>query len=97
MKSPSTRVSRFQDFRRASAAAHTAGAGVKAYLLLKPLFLTEGEAVADMKRSIRDIISVCGYDLHESLHRPAQYRDGVLLETGGIPTALSLECSLGPF
>ncbi len=46
----------FEDFRHASAAAHTAGAGVKAYLLLKPLFLTEGEAVADMKRSIRDTL-----------------------------------------
>jgi len=45
----------FQDFKRASAVAHTAGTGVKAYLLVKPLFLTEEEAVSDMKRSIRDI------------------------------------------
>jgi archaeosine synthase beta-subunit len=46
----------FQDFKNASAAAHRAGAGVKAYLLLKPLFLTEAEAVSDMKKSIRDIM-----------------------------------------
>jgi archaeosine synthase beta-subunit len=45
----------FQDFKRASSAARTAGAGVKAYLLVKPLFLTEGEAITDMKRSIRDV------------------------------------------
>ena len=44
----------FKDFIGASARAHTAGAGVKAYLLFKPLFLTEGEAVADMASSIRD-------------------------------------------
>ena len=46
----------FQDFKNASAAAYRAGAGVKAYLLLKPLFLTESEAVSDMKKSIRDIV-----------------------------------------
>jgi archaeosine synthase beta-subunit len=45
----------FQDFKHASVICHTAGAGVKAYLLLKPLFLTEGEAIADMKKSIRDV------------------------------------------
>jgi radical SAM enzyme (TIGR01210 family) len=44
----------YEDFERAAKAAHAAGAGVKAYLLLKPLFLTEGEAVADMESSIRD-------------------------------------------
>jgi radical SAM enzyme (TIGR01210 family) len=40
------------DFTRAARTAHSSGAGVKAYLLLKPLFLTEYEAVADMKNSI---------------------------------------------
>jgi radical SAM enzyme (TIGR01210 family) len=44
----------FADFTAAAARAHAAGAGVKAYLLFKPLFITEGEAVADMKQSIRD-------------------------------------------
>jgi len=44
----------FSDFTQAAARAHAAGAGVKAYLLFKPLFLTEGEALGDMKTSIRD-------------------------------------------
>ncbi|MCX6688112.1 MAG: archaeosine biosynthesis radical SAM protein RaSEA [Methanoregula sp.] len=54
----------FPDFTRAASVAHLAGAGVKAYLLFKPLFLTEGEAVADMRTSIveasrhADIISM---------------------------------------
>ena len=42
----------YADFTRAAATAHAAGAGVKAYLLFKPLFLTEAEAVADMKSSL---------------------------------------------
>jgi radical SAM enzyme (TIGR01210 family) len=46
----------FQDFTRAAGCAHAAGAGVKAYLLLKPLFLSEGEALADMKTTIADTI-----------------------------------------
>jgi radical SAM enzyme (TIGR01210 family) len=46
----------FADFRDAAKRAHSAGAGVKAYLLFKPLFLTEGEAVADMKRSFADTL-----------------------------------------
>jgi radical SAM enzyme (TIGR01210 family) len=45
----------FSDFTEASERARTSGAGVKAYLLFKPLFLTEREAVEDMKRSIRQI------------------------------------------
>lgn len=45
----------FSDFKNAASTAHSAGAGVKAYLLFKPLFLTEAEAVADMKTSIRDV------------------------------------------
>jgi radical SAM enzyme (TIGR01210 family) len=43
----------FSDFIAASEAAEAAGAGIKAYLLCKPPFLTESEAVEDMKRSIR--------------------------------------------
>jgi hypothetical protein len=45
----------FSDFTAASARARESGAGVKAYLLFKPLFLTEREAIEDMKRSIRDV------------------------------------------
>ncbi|MFC6962079.1 archaeosine biosynthesis radical SAM protein RaSEA [Halocatena marina] len=43
----------FDDFIKASDAADAAGAGIKAYLLMKPPFLSEPEAVEDMKRSIR--------------------------------------------
>lgn len=46
----------FTEFISAATTAHAAGAGVKAYLLFKPLFLTEHEAVDDMKTTIRDII-----------------------------------------
>ena len=42
----------YADFTKAAEIAHKAGAGVKAYLLFKPLFLTEAEAVADMKSSL---------------------------------------------
>jgi len=42
----------FSDFSAAAARAKSAGAGIKAYLLLKPLFLTEKESVDDMKSSI---------------------------------------------
>jgi len=44
----------FEDFTSAARTAHAAGAGVKAYLLHKPLFLTEKEALDDMLQSIRD-------------------------------------------
>jgi archaeosine synthase beta-subunit len=44
----------FSDFIEASKHARAAGAGVKAYLLFKPLFLTEQEAVDDVNRSIQD-------------------------------------------
>ncbi|MFB6093863.1 MAG: archaeosine biosynthesis radical SAM protein RaSEA [Halanaeroarchaeum sp.] len=42
----------FADFVAASERAREAGAGVKAYLLMKPPFLAESEAVADMVDSI---------------------------------------------
>lgn len=44
----------FTDFIQATKRAHDAGVGVKTYLMMKPLFLTENEAVADMKTSIRE-------------------------------------------
>ncbi|MDD1689176.1 MAG: archaeosine biosynthesis radical SAM protein RaSEA [Methanoregula sp.] len=47
---------RFSDFTTAVKTAHVAGAGVKAYLLLKPLFLTEREAAKDMETTIRDVV-----------------------------------------
>ena len=50
----------FAEFERAAAEARAAGAGVKAYLLMKPPFLSEAEAIADMKRSIRECAAVEG-------------------------------------
>jgi hypothetical protein len=47
----------YSDFTRAAKTVHDAGCGVKAYLLMKPLFVTEHEAVTDMNNSIREIAS----------------------------------------
>jgi radical SAM enzyme (TIGR01210 family) len=43
----------FSEFERAAEAAREANAGTKAYLLMKPPFLSESEAIEDMTRSIR--------------------------------------------
>ncbi len=48
----------FADFEAACAEAGDAGAGVKAYLLMKPPFLTEGEAVDDMVSSVERCAAV---------------------------------------
>jgi hypothetical protein len=45
----------WDEFRDAVTSARSAGAGVKAYLLAKPLFLTEREAIEDMILSLRDL------------------------------------------
>ncbi|MEF8915251.1 archaeosine biosynthesis radical SAM protein RaSEA [Natronomonas sp.] len=50
----------FEDFEEACAEATAADAGVKAYLLMKPPFLAEPDAVEDMKRSIRKCAAVDG-------------------------------------
>ncbi|MDU9376652.1 hypothetical protein McpSp1_12760 [Methanocorpusculaceae archaeon Sp1] len=44
----------FADFVRAADVCHEAGVGVKAYLMMKPLFLTESEALLDMQTSIAE-------------------------------------------
>ncbi len=44
----------FREFVEGARNAHACGARVKSYLLLKPPFLTEDEAVEDMVSSIRD-------------------------------------------
>ena len=49
----------FEDFVAASEEADVAGAGIKAYLLMKPAFLSESEAIEDMKRSIRKCAEYC--------------------------------------
>jgi radical SAM enzyme (TIGR01210 family) len=46
----------FEDFIRATEVCHDAGVGVKTYLLMKPLFLTEHEAMEDMQKSIAEVI-----------------------------------------
>ncbi len=45
----------FADFVRAADTAHDAGVGIKAYLMMKPLFLTEQEALSDMQKSIAEV------------------------------------------
>lgn len=45
----------FADFIKAADVAHDAGVAVKAYLLMKPLFLTEKEAMDDMANSIKEV------------------------------------------
>ena len=50
----------FADFEDAAAEARSVGAGVKAYLLMKPPFLSESEAVDDMKRSVEKCAAVEG-------------------------------------
>ncbi|MFC6837691.1 archaeosine biosynthesis radical SAM protein RaSEA [Halomarina ordinaria] len=77
----------FADFEAACAEALAADAGVKAYLLMKPPFLTEREAVADMKRSVRRCAGVEGchtvsmnptnvqrYTMVEQLYHDGGYR-----------------------
>ena len=50
----------FADFEAACETAASVGAGVKAYLLLKPPFLTEAEAISDMISSIERCDAVDG-------------------------------------
>jgi radical SAM enzyme (TIGR01210 family) len=45
----------FGDFQAASRTARRAGAGVKAYLLQKPPYLTERESIEDVIRSVHDV------------------------------------------
>ncbi len=77
----------FADFEAACEKAQAAGAGVKAYLLMKPPFLAEPDAVADMKRSVRRCAAVKGchtvsmnpcnvqrYTMVEELYHDGGYR-----------------------
>ncbi|MDG5778056.1 archaeosine biosynthesis radical SAM protein RaSEA [Haloarculaceae archaeon H-GB2-1] len=50
----------FADFEDACTEAVAGGGGVKAYLLMKPAFLSESEAIADMKSSVRRCAAVEG-------------------------------------
>jgi len=77
----------FTDFEAACEAAKDVGAGVKAYLLMKPPFLSESEAVQDMKDSVRACAAVDGchtismnptnvqrYTMVDKLHYRGGYR-----------------------
>ncbi len=50
----------FSDFVRASEVAGKDGATVKAYLLLKPIFISEGVAISDMIQSVNDAAPYAG-------------------------------------
>jgi len=73
------------DFIGAAAALHSIGISVRTYLLLKPPFLTEGEAIADTIKSARevapysDFLSINPVDIQrgtfvESLYKEGNYR-----------------------
>ncbi len=75
----------FKDFVRASRVAHRHDSTVKAYLLLKPPFLSEGVAIRDIIKSVRDVspyvetvsINLCNVQkgtLVEKLLRRGDYR-----------------------
>ena len=77
----------FADFEAACAEARAGGGGVKAYLLMKPPFLSESEAVDDMKRSVSRCAAVEGchtvsmnpcnvqnYTMVEQLYHDGGYR-----------------------
>lgn len=75
----------FQDFVRAAETAKRHGVTTKAYLLLKPPFLSEGEALEDMVSSVNDAaryadtisINLCNVQrgtLIEHLWQKGQYR-----------------------
>jgi radical SAM enzyme (TIGR01210 family) len=68
----------FADFGDAAAEARRAGAGVKAYLLLKPPFLSEGEAIADMKQSVRRCGAVEG--VHTVSMNPTNVQQYTMVE-----------------
>ncbi|MBP2132289.1 radical SAM enzyme (TIGR01210 family) [Methanomicrobium sp. W14] len=45
----------YDDFKKAVAEGRDAGSGIKTYLMMKPPYLTESEALSDMKKSIADV------------------------------------------
>lgn len=75
----------FREFVEGARIAHAAGARVKAYLLLKPPFLTEDEAVEDVVQSVKDAAphadtlsinptNVQNHTLVDQLYRRREYR-----------------------
>ena len=68
----------FADFEDAATEARAADAGVKAYLLLKPPFLSEREAIADMQSSIRRCGAVAG--VHTVSMNPTNVQQYTMVE-----------------
>ena len=68
----------FDAFERACDHARDCGAGIKAYLLMKPPFLSEAEAVADMERSVRKCAAVEG--CHTVSMNPANVQRHTMVE-----------------
>ncbi|MDW7730850.1 MAG: archaeosine biosynthesis radical SAM protein RaSEA [Methanolobus sp.] len=75
----------FDDFKRAATVARNNNATVKTYLMLKPLFLSERQALEDMVKSVRDAapysdtfsINLCNIQngtFVENLWQRGQYR-----------------------
>jgi radical SAM enzyme (TIGR01210 family) len=97
----------FSDFMNAVDNARKGGAGVKAYLLHKPLFLTEREALLDMEKSIRviagvaDIISMnpCTVQKHTELEyywKRGAYRPPYLWSVLAVLLSAPLHVSCDP-
>jgi radical SAM enzyme (TIGR01210 family) len=68
----------FAAFEAAAAEAREAAAGVKAYLLMKPPFLSESEAIADMKSSVRRCAAVEG--VHTVSMNPTNVQQYTMVE-----------------
>jgi radical SAM enzyme (TIGR01210 family) len=72
----------FEDFKAASALLHENGISVRAYLLLKPPFLTEEEAIEDSIKSARalvpftDFISINPMNIQKGTLVEKMYREG---------------------
>jgi len=75
----------YEDFKRASELLHRNGISVRAYLLMKPPFMKEQEAIDDTIKSARDISSFADFisinpmnvqkgTLVESLYKEGNYR-----------------------
>ena len=80
----------FQDFVDASEAVHRQGGRVKAYLLLKPPLLTEGQAMRDAISSARAGAEVRGRSLPQSLQCAAQYPGRAHVGAGRVSASLAL-------
>jgi radical SAM enzyme (TIGR01210 family) len=68
----------FSEFEAAAAEARRADAGVKAYLLMKPPFLSEQAAIADMKESVRRCGAVDG--VHTVSMNPTNVQQYTMVE-----------------